>query len=253
MNEPRPASKAVKTDPANDTALRAAFVVLKSYDQGSDRGALLPIDRAVTASLMERSSQIALESQLLNALRTCRSAVAGDYVCSKLALVGSDASVPALAELLADPQLSTSARNALEAVPGTASSKALRNKLVKVSGAHKVGVINSLGARRDPSSVSLLAPLLRDEHPGVASAATAALGEIGTIKAAQALQDFLARGPQMLRHQVADAALVCAERLIAQGHKNDAQVLYQMLIDSPCAVWFKEAASQGLHGCATAH
>ena len=253
MNELRPASATAKTNPPNDTALRAAFEVLKTYDQGSDRGALLPIDQAAAASLIERLSQTALESQLLNALRTCGSTVAGDYVCSKLALIGSEASVPALAELLADPQLSTSAGNALEAIPGTAPSKALRNNLVKVSGAQKVGVINSLGARRDPSSVSLLAPLMKNESLDISGAATAALGEIATIKAAQALQKFLPHAPEKLRHQVADAALVCAERLIAQGDKNGAKVLYQMLIDLPYAARFTDAARKGLLGCTAAH
>ena len=253
MSELRPASPTVKTNPTNDTALRAAFEVLKSYDQGSDRGALLPIDQAAAASLIERSSQTALESQLLNALRTCGSTVAGGYVCSKLALIGSEASVPALAELLSDPRLSPSAGNALEAIPGTAPSKALRNNLFKVSGAQKVGVINLLGARRDPSSVSLLAALLKNESLEISGAAAAALGESATIKAAQALRKFLPHAPQQLRHQVADAALVCAERLIAQGNKNDAKVMYQMLIDLPYAARFKGAARKGLDGCAAAH
>jgi HEAT repeat protein len=253
MNELRPASPTPETNPTNDTALRAAFEALKTYDHGSDRGALLPIDQAAAASLIERSSQTALESQLLNALRTCGSTVAGDYVCSKLALIGSEASVPALAELLANPQLSTSAGNALEAIPGTAPSKALRNSLAIVSGAQKVGVINLLGARRDPSSVSSLAALMKDESLDISGAATAALGEIATIKAAQALHKFLPHAPQRLRHQVADAALVCAERLIAQGDKNDAKALYQMLIDLPNAARFKDAARKGLDGCAAPH
>jgi HEAT repeat protein len=253
MNELSPALKAAKTDPDNETALRAAFVVLNTYGEGSDRGGLLPIDQAVAASPSERSSQAGLESELLNALRTRRSSVTGEYVCSKLALIGSEASVPALAALLADPQLSTSARNALEAIPGTAASKALRNNLVKVSDAQKVGVINSLGVRRDPKCVSLLAPLMRDERLDLAIAAIAAIGEIATIKAAGALQKFLPQAAQTLRDPLADAALVCAERLSAEGHKDEAQLLYRMLIDSPCAVRFKDAGRQGLHNCAEAH
>jgi HEAT repeat protein len=154
-----------------------------------------------------------------------------------------------LAELLANPQLSTSAGNALEAIPGTAPSEALRNNLVKVSGAQKIGVINLLAARRDPGSVSLLAALMKDESLDISGAATAALGEIATIKAAQELHKFLPHAPQMLRRQGADAALVCAERLIAQGDENDAKVLYQMLIGLPIAARFKDAAGKGLQGC----
>src|SRR5262249_23319514 len=153
--------------------------------------------------------------------------VAAEYICSKLALIGSEASVPALAKLLADPQLATSARNALEAIPGATPSKALCNYLLNVNGAQKVGAINSLGTRRDAGSVSVLVPLMKDENLDLAGAATASLGQISTIKAAQALQKFLLGAPEMLRPQVADAALVCAERLLAQGQRNDAQLLYQ--------------------------
>jgi HEAT repeat protein len=249
MNEPAPAAPTSRALSASAPKLSAAFEALKTYDYGSDRGALLPIDEVVAATLNEGASQKTLESQLLDALRTCRSAVAAEYVCGKLVLVGSAVSAVELAKLLADPQLSTAARNALEAISGPSSSKALRTHLAKLSGAQKVGVINSLGAPRDPDSVSVLAAVMNKESPDVAGAAAAALGEIATGKAAQALEKFLPQCPSMLRDQLADAVLICAERLFAEGHKSQAQTLYQKLRDAPCAQRFKDAATQGLRAC----
>ena len=51
-----------------------------------------------------------------------------------------------------------------------------------------MGIIGSLGVRRDASSVSLFAPLVSDSDPTVATAAAAALGAIRTADAARALQ-----------------------------------------------------------------
>ena len=61
------------------------------------------------------------ESQLLSVLRSDAPAAEKALVCKNLAIHGSDAAVPELAKLLPDPQLSSWARIALEAIPGTAS------------------------------------------------------------------------------------------------------------------------------------
>src|SRR5436305_914569 len=54
--------------------------------------------------------------------------------CKKLAVYGSKAAVPALAPLLADRELSSWARIALEAIPDPAADEALRDALSKVQG-----------------------------------------------------------------------------------------------------------------------
>ncbi len=89
--------------------------------------------------------------------------------------------------MLADPQLASWARIALEAIPGPAADAALRRALGKLQGNLLVGVINSIGVRRDPKAVSGLVKKLKDADPDVASAAAVALGRIGGTKAAKAL------------------------------------------------------------------
>src|SRR5579862_8226042 len=51
--------------------------------------------------------------------------------CKKLAVYGSKEAVPALAALLTNPELSSWARIALEAIPGPESDEALRSALSK--------------------------------------------------------------------------------------------------------------------------
>jgi|FLYL01.1.fsa_nt_gi HEAT repeat protein len=98
--------------------------------------------------------------------------------CQRLAVSGDKAAVPALAALLADSQLSHYARYALEPMPDPAADEALRSALGKVKGRLLVGVINSLGQRKDARSVEALGKLLNDPDREVAEAASAALARI---------------------------------------------------------------------------
>ncbi len=207
-----------------------AFSALRSYDQGSSRAALLPIDEAVVAALPDPADRLTLETRLLAALSAGGSSVALEYLCAKLTLIGSALAVPALAALLDQPALTTAARNALEAAPHPEATAALRAQLPKLAGLPLLGVVQSLGIRR---------------------AAAAALGEIGTPAAAAALRDFSARAPAVVAPALADALLVCAERLLAAGARAAAQSLYQLLATAAQPVHVRLAATRGLTTAST--
>ncbi len=238
--------------PTAAAELDSAFEALKTYDIGAPRGMLCGLDQAIIKALPDRAARTAIEGRLIAALTAKPSAAAVEYVCSKLALFGSEASVRVLAELLSDPVLCTCARNALEKISDKRASKALRQALGQLSPANRAGVIQSLGARRDDSSVSLFAKCLTDTDAGVARSAAAALGEIGSPKAAAALKNCLVSGPKSLHPAAVDAALVCAERLIANGHRSEARSVYQYLLGSTFPRHVQQAASRGLANCAAA-
>lgn len=217
---------------AADEKLDKAFEALKTYDWGTDRSALQPIDDAVVASHKDTAARKSLEMRLVAALKGNVSQAAKDYICRKLSLIGSADCVPAVAELLTDEKLSHMARYALERIPEEEAVAALRKALPKTTGKVKVGIINSLGVRRDAKSVEALTALLTDQDSEIASAALAALGAIGTSEAAKALKDFQPKAPEKLQLAAADACLVCAERLAAAGNKAEAMALYKLLLKS---------------------
>lgn len=99
--------------------------------------------------------------------------------CQRLAVIGDKAAVPALAALLGNAQLGHYARFGLEPNPDPAVDAALRNALKKLKGRLLVGVINSIGQRRDAKAAGALAKLRKDADPEVADAAAAALERIG--------------------------------------------------------------------------
>ncbi len=146
--------------------------------------------------------------------------------CKQLAIYGTEQSVPVLAPLLADKELASWARIALEAIPGTAADTALRNALDKLQGRLLVGAINSIAVRRDVHAVDTLMRKLDDANAPVASAAAVALGHIGGEKAAKALTKSLAIVPAGVRSAVAEGCILCAERFLAHDRTAEAVKLY---------------------------
>ena len=69
--------------------------------------------------------------------------------CQQLAVVGTKDAVPALAALLPDEKLNVYARFGLEGIPDPAVDAALRNAVTKLQGRQVIGVIDSIGQRRD--------------------------------------------------------------------------------------------------------
>ncbi len=229
-----------------DEALDKALDALKSYEWGSDRAALQAIDSAVAASHADAAAAKALEARLVEALKADPPQAAQDYLCRQLSLVGSAACVPAVAELLTDQKLSHMARYALERISDAAAVAALREALPKVDGDLKVGVINSLGVRRDAESTAALTALLADANEKVAGAAASALGDIGSSEAAKALGEFQAKASDSLKLVAADAYLACAEQLLADGKKLEAMAIYKSLATPDQPRHVRLAATRGL-------
>jgi HEAT repeat protein len=146
--------------------------------------------------------------------------------CKHLAIYGTPAAVPMLASLLADPELSSWARIALEAIPGKVSDEALRTAIKNTEGILLVGVINSIGVRRDAKAVSALAAKLNDPDREIAAAAAIALGRIGDNSAAKALQRTLAKSPPEMRPALALGCILCAEHFLAGKKFSAATKLY---------------------------
>jgi HEAT repeat protein len=227
--------------------LDKAFEVLKTYDWGTDRNLVKPIDDAVVATHGDAVARKELETRLAAVLTTGISRDAKDYVCRSLMVVGTAESVPTLAGLLVDKDLSHMARYALERIPAPQAAQAMRDALPKLSGALKVGVIGSLGVRRDAESVPALASLLADAaDKAVARAAACALGDIGTPDAAKELAEFAQLASDDRMSAVADAALTCAERLLAAGNKADAMNVYKSLKADNQPKQVRMAAMRGL-------
>jgi HEAT repeat protein len=105
---------------------------------------------------------------------------------------------------------------------------AFRAALPKLEGRLQIGVINSIGVRKDAKALDALNKLIDDSSPEVAQAAAASVGMIGGPRAARILQDALGRTKAPVFPVVARAALLCAEGVMAANRARGLE-LYQEL------------------------
>jgi HEAT repeat protein len=225
--------------------LDQALTALKALDWGADLKPLKPIDEAINRSHGDASTRKELETKLLALLSTDASRSAKDYICRRLMIIGTAASVPALAALLGDKSLSHMARFALERIPAAEAGQALRDALTKVDGEQKIGVITSLGARRDDANVALLSALLGESDGKVATAAAHALGAVRSAAAAQALGQAKTKSDDAKR-AVTDASLACAEELLTHGKTDDARAIYKRFTGEDQPKHVRVAATRGM-------
>ena len=226
-------------------AVDKAFVELPKYDWGSSREALNVINDAIVKSYGDEAARGDLETRILAVLGGKATRAAKQFCCRGLAMIGTVKALPILKPLLADKDLSHMARYALERIPGEAVSKALRDAAGTLTGPLRIGMINSLGTRRDTASATMLIGLLKNDDAQVASAAAAALGRIGDKQAAAALMAYVQAAPKQTKSAAYDAALELATSLI-KTDKSTATSIFDKLYAADRPLRVRCAALKGL-------
>ncbi len=167
------------------------------------------------------------EAEMIGVLKSDAPKGEKAIVCKNLAVWGGKDAIPALVPLLKDEQLASWARIALEAIPDPTCDRALRDAAASdLKGRSLIGVINSIGVRRDAAATELLIAKTADTDPEIARAAVAALGRIGGHKASNALVELLKHDNMELRSAAAYACNVCAETCMKGGNGDEAVSLY---------------------------
>ena len=193
-----------------------------------------------------RAAKTNEQQQLIAVIKSDASLSEKDAACARLKRIGTDKSIPTLAALLVDEQLSHSARYALESMPSSKAGRALTVALGKTSGLTRVGIINSLGMRGEKGAVSALAKLVTDQDDQAAAAAARALGQIGTTKALKALRHASADSANPAHHAIVDAWLRAAQQMLAAGEQSRALEIFQALYDQERADSVRTAAYRGM-------
>ena len=129
-----------------------------------------------------------------------------------------------LVSFLADEELSDMARYGLETMPFPEVDAALREALPKLQGRPLVGVIHSIGKRRDGKAVSILEKYLADTNLEVNKAAARALGSIGTSDSAKILEKALPGATKENQLDISEGLLRCADRFASEGQRPEAVV-----------------------------
>jgi HEAT repeat protein len=194
-----------------------------------------------------RSGANSREAKLIAVLQSGATLKDKADACLELARVGGKDAIPPLAALLDDEKIAHMARYALEPIPDPAVDAALREALGRLKGRPLVGVIGSLGVRRDAQAVEPLSKLLNDGDADVAQAAARALGSIGNPAAVTVLQSALDTASPANQRAVCEGLLRCAEALAARGPRDAALAIYDRLNQPKIPQPVRDGAARKAH------
>ena len=157
-----------------------------------------------------------IEDKLIGVLRSKRSTQDGKSIaCRFLQRIGTERCIPAVSALLDDEILCHYARLVLERLECEAADKAMREALLNVPDRAKIGILGSLGVRRDRNSVGRVRKLTTSRNLAVAAAAIEALGKIGGLEAAKHLLLMPVTPPKKKLQSARMKAMVACARTLA--------------------------------------
>jgi HEAT repeat protein len=203
---------------------------LATYHFGDSRVQQAQFIQFVQDSLGSPELLKQIEARLLKFLQSDATAAGKDFAFRELGLIATNASIPVLTPMLTRADTAEMARYALARIPGPAVDEALRNSLDKATGNIKIGIVNSLGQRRDAKSVPVLAALISPSNPEITEAAAAALAGIADRPALDALAAARSKVSGPLRERLSVAYVEGADRFAARGDKAAAVSVYRQLI-----------------------
>ncbi len=233
-----------KAAPAGN--LEDAWSKLPAYKLGDSRQQLEAISDAVIKAATEPAQRAEIAKKLASYLSTDATFDAKDFCCRQLYVCATAAEIPAVAKLLPDEKLSHMSRYVLERMTEPAAGAALRDAMATVKGNLLIGVVNSLGARRDVEAVPALIKMLGGADAPLCAAAAAALGRIAGPDATKALAAAKASGNADVKSAVIDSYLLCADDLLKGGKKAEAVAIYEELRDASQPARIRLAALRGI-------
>ena len=223
-----------------------ALANLRNYKFGQDNETLNTIRNAATQSFDNHSVRAHLADGLTEILESDAAYDAKQFACRQLALIGSERHIPALARHLTDEKLSHIALYALVHISGPQVDKALLEALENANGRAGTGIITALGERSAVIAVDKLTELLDSADKDAASESARALGRIATDRAAKTLEKAFAGETGADPIVVADAFLICADRVLARGDKDLAVAIYRKVYTSHSKNFIRATALKGL-------
>ena len=219
---------------------------VKTYDWGQSRLALTEVSDIIKEAHSSPAELKKIEKSLLDVLTSDATRAGKQFICRELSIIGTDESVPVLGNMLINEETSDMSRYALERIPGTAVNDALRRALRKAEGKPRVGIINSLGQRRDERAVRALGGLIDNSDETVAAAAAAALGQIADSRATEVLAAAKDKTSGKLQMLVLDSYLRCADQLVVEGKRAEALAIYKELQKEDMPKPIRTAALTGM-------
>lgn len=229
---PAAAIPALAEPGTTDAGLQKLVADAAKYESGQNAEPIQKIEQLLRDALGKPALQAELEAAMVKLLAPTSTFEARRFACQILAVVGTDASLPALAELLKNDDTAGIACLALSTRRSPKVNETLRNALASARGRRQLQIVGALGNHQDPDSVKTLASLARDADAAVAETAIIALSKIGTAAAHEAIRTLGKDTKPAHAWAVTEATQRMAEQLAAAGDRKAASAVYTELLDS---------------------
>jgi len=225
-----------------DKALTAAA----AWKHGDSADVMKTIESATFAAGKDARLRGPVEAKLLATLKTSKSVDTRRFICRQLRTIGTARSVPVLASLLGDAELTHGARYALGRIEDPKAAAALHAAMGRTSGKIRIGIIITLAKRGHTAALGNMVKLFGSSDKDVAQAAVRGVGILGGSAAAKALLRARPTSSGQLRKRIDDALFDCADELARSGKGSDAAVIYKVLYTPKEAVHVRLAALRGI-------
>ena len=191
------------------------------FEYGNSDQPLKWIEAAVVSVVKQPEERKQVEATILKSLAESKSVAARSFFCRMLQRIGTDASVPAMAKLLADDDLSHPARLVLDGLGSPAALQALTAALDNASQPLATGIVNTLADHKYRAASEAIQFQLRRkptvDHHDLSMACVRALGFFGDSEALAELEFGEPRLQTALQH-----ARIRAAEFQLQGGKPGA-------------------------------
>jgi HEAT repeat protein len=209
------------------TAGTEIYQAIASREFGTASSEMAAVEKEIANASPDQYAPI--EAKLIAVIEAPAATMPGkQFACQMLRIVGSAQCVPAVGKLLTDAQLSHLARQVFLGMADPAVEESLQQALGQTQGDLRIGIINTIGDRKDRSSLKALAALLPSDE-ATAKAALNAIGKIGGTEAAGVLEG--AEVVDTLKPVWAQALLRCAPSVAAAGQPEHAEKIYRELLE----------------------
>ena len=134
--------------------IEETVAAVKSYNFADARDSLAAVEALINGSHGDAAARLKIEIELARLIEGDSTLAAKQFACKKLWMIGTEASIPALEKLLADPDqvLVEAACYALARQTAPAAGQALRNSIRAGRGNGLLAIVNLLGDRQDAAS-----------------------------------------------------------------------------------------------------
>lgn len=216
------------------------------YESGRNAEPLRQIERAVRESAGSAVQRAEVEAALVTLLAPSSTFEARRFACTQLAIIGTEASLPAIAELLKQPETVGIGCLAISSNPSLKANEVLRVALSGAAPAMRPQIIVTLGDRGDTGAVNALAELARGNDRSAAAAAISSLGKIADSAALKELAALRQGDSPDLARLASLASLVAGDKAAKRGDPAAATAIYQELQAPAQFAYARRAAFEGL-------